>query len=45
MQKNTVFMNGQYISFTCFVHYLPILNNKTTNIILIKLTGIRRHNI
>lgn len=45
MQQITVYIDGQYISFTCFVHYLPILNKKMTNIVLLKITGIRKNNI
>ncbi len=45
MQQITVYMDGQYISFSCFVHYLPILNNKKNNIVLLKITSIRKHNI
>lgn len=38
-------MGGQYISIICTVHALNILKNRKKNIIVLKLTGIKKNNV
>lgn len=38
-------MGGQYISLICTVHVLNILKSRNKNIIVLKLTGIKKNNV